>query len=31
MTNAHTTSEYIAIRDMEKTAELVASIIQEAR
>ncbi len=31
MTNAHTTSEDIAIRDMEKTAELVASIIQEAR
>lgn len=31
MSNAHTTSEYIAISDMEKTAKLVASLIQEAR
>jgi len=31
MTNVHTTSECIAIRDMEKTAELVSALIQEAR
>lgn len=31
MTNVHTTSESIAISDMDKTAELVASLIQEAR
>ena len=31
MSNAHTTSEYIAISDMEKTAELVVSLIQEDR
>ncbi|HWR62311.1 MAG TPA: M20/M25/M40 family metallo-hydrolase [Clostridia bacterium] len=30
MSNVHTTSEYIAISDIEKTAELVAAIIQEA-
>jgi len=29
MTNVHTTSECIAIKDMEKTVELVAAIIQE--
>lgn len=29
MCNVHTTSECIAIKDMEKTAELVAAIIQE--
>jgi len=31
MTNVHTTSECIAIKDMEKTAELVTSIIQEVK
>jgi tripeptide aminopeptidase len=31
MSNVHTTSEYIAISDMEKTAELVAAIIREAK
>jgi len=31
MSNVHTTSEYIAISDIEKTAELVASIIREAK
>jgi len=31
MTNVHTTSESIAIKDMEKTAELVAAIIQEVK
>ncbi|MEA4847556.1 MAG: M20/M25/M40 family metallo-hydrolase [Clostridiaceae bacterium] len=31
MTNVHTTSECIAISNMEKTAELVAALIQEAR
>jgi len=31
MTNVHTTSESIAICDMEKTAELVAAIIREAQ
>ncbi len=31
MTNVHTTSESIAIKDMEKTAELVAAIIQEIK
>lgn len=30
MSKVHTTSEYIAISDIEKTAELVAAIIQEA-
>lgn len=30
MSNVHTTSENIAINDMEKTAELVAAIIREA-
>lgn len=30
MSNVHTISEYIAIKDMEKTAELVAAIIREA-
>lgn len=29
MSNVHTTSEYIAISDIEKSAELVAAIIQE--
>lgn len=31
MTNVHTTSESIAIKDMEKAAELVAAIIQEVK
>ncbi len=31
MSNVHTTSENIAIADMEKTAELVAAIIQEVK
>ena len=31
MTNVHTTSECIAIKDMEKTVELVAAIIQEVK
>ncbi|MGE5677758.1 MAG: M20/M25/M40 family metallo-hydrolase [Pseudomonadota bacterium] len=31
MSNVHTTSEYIAISDIEKTAELVAAIMQEVR
>jgi tripeptide aminopeptidase len=31
MSNVHTTSEYIAISDIEKTAELVAAIIQEVK
>lgn len=31
MSNVHTTSEYIAISDIEKTAALVAAIIQEAK
>lgn len=30
MSNVHTTSEYIAVKDMEKTAELVAAIIEKA-
>lgn len=31
MTDVHTTSESMAIKDLEKTAELVAAIIQEAQ
>lgn len=31
MSNVHTTSEFIAISDMEKTAKLVAAIIQEVK
>jgi tripeptide aminopeptidase len=31
MTNVHTTSESIAIKDLEKTAELVAAIVQEVK